>query len=931
MSTRPRRIDLYELLPAVYQLRDAEQGLALQALVDIVSEQAEAIQEDIGRLWDDFFVETCADWVLPYIGDLVGSTPLHDVSDTRAAPDERGGLRRRADVAKTIYYRRRKGTLPMLEEVTRDVTRWGARAVAFFDLIEWSQHLEHQRGVLAGPPWPTDTVRAAAVGTRYLRPATADVRDLDVLQRVNGPFDDLAHTADIRPGGRGRGWHHPRRIGFFLWRLRTNRTIDPVDARPADGGPGFHLSPLGHPTPLFNEPRPDIDPAERGDERSVPAPLRHLAIARAPSAWYGDVVRVWRRVGATWQVVAVTDLVLMDLSNWAEPPAGKMGLDVDLGRVRWPGATQPTAVRSAFTWAFSAAMGGGPYDRRLPVEEAGDEDRADTVRDPDALDVHLRVPDTHPTLAAAVASLAAGSRAVIELLGDATYSESPTLNLTASEVVIQAENNRRPVLFGDITVTGGGAEARLAIDGLTIAGSLRVNAWLRELDLRHSTLVPGRRPGDDGEPVAPDTPSVEVRSGGRVDSLTVDACITGALRMPAEPGRIEARDSILQSTGTSGPAHVTPAAVSGSLSPFPAITAPSPQMRVTIGRYGPRVVALGSAPTSLTDARDRLELALHAADTSPAFAGARVYVGGTNVLIVIPGEPGDVIFENDGADHSADELRLVSSGATALVGGPLPATVDLTAPSPEVAVTWPGSPPSPLALGTAPMTRAQLRTDLNSALGSGRFAVLHGDSLAVVVPGRPGLAFSATASDKTTVRELGLASRRPVLAGSDDGDMPGPPTSLERCTVLGPVYARELDLVSETILAEPAQALRRQQGCVRLSSVAPGSRVPRRFRCQPDLAFEVARRERGEDTLDPAVSAPIEQRLAPHFTSTRYGDPGYCQLAGTCARELREGAEDGAELGAFKRLQQPQREANLALRLEEYLPVGLDPVLIHMT
>ena len=145
------------------------------------------------------------------------------------------------------------------------------------------------------------------------------------------------------------------------------------------------------------------------------------------------------------------------------------------------------------------------------------------------------------------------------------------------------------------------------------------------------------------------------------------------------------------------------------------------------------------------------------------------------------------------------------------------------------------------------------------------------------------------------------------------------------------MYVRELELVSESILGEPTEALRRQQGCVRLSSVAPGSRVPRRFRCQPDLAHEAARRERGEDTLDPAVAAAIEMRLAPHFTSTRYGDPGYCQLAATTARELREGAEDGAELGAFKRLQQPQREANLALRLEEYLPVGLEPVLIHMT
>ena len=196
-------------------------------------------------------------------------------------------------------------------------------------------------------------------------PATADLRDLDVLQRTAGPFDDLAHTADVRPGGRNAGWHHPRRIGFFLWRLRLNRATEAVQARAAAGGSGFHLSPLGHPAPLFNQPRPDTDPAARGDERSVPAPLRHLAIARSPADWYGPVVRVQRLVAGNWQVVPVTDVVLMDLSDWAAPPAGKMGLDVRRGRVRFAGA-QPTAVRSEFTWAFSAPMGAGPTTGACP-------------------------------------------------------------------------------------------------------------------------------------------------------------------------------------------------------------------------------------------------------------------------------------------------------------------------------------------------------------------------------------------------------------------------------------------------------------------------------------------------------------------------------------------------------------------------------------
>src|SRR5215212_10141790 len=127
-------VDLYELLPALYRLRDAERGLPLHEVLEIISAQADIVKQNIDGLWDDVFVETCADWVIPYIGDLVGNNPLHEEA-----------ARRRADVAKTVSYRRRKATLPMLEELARDVTGWHAHAVAFFELLGWMQNLNHLR------------------------------------------------------------------------------------------------------------------------------------------------------------------------------------------------------------------------------------------------------------------------------------------------------------------------------------------------------------------------------------------------------------------------------------------------------------------------------------------------------------------------------------------------------------------------------------------------------------------------------------------------------------------------------------------------------------------------------------------------------------------------------------------------------------------
>ena len=92
-------LDLYSLLPAVYRIRDAERGYSLRAFLGLVSGQAQVLKADIDGLWDDLFIETCAGWVIPYIGDLVANNPLPE-----------GVVRRRADAARTIYYRRRKGT-----------------------------------------------------------------------------------------------------------------------------------------------------------------------------------------------------------------------------------------------------------------------------------------------------------------------------------------------------------------------------------------------------------------------------------------------------------------------------------------------------------------------------------------------------------------------------------------------------------------------------------------------------------------------------------------------------------------------------------------------------------------------------------------------------------------------------------------------------
>jgi len=62
-----------------------------------------------------------------------------------------------------------------------------------------------------------------------------------------------------------------------------------------------------------------------------------------------------------------------------------------------------------------------------------------------------------------------------------------------------------------------------------------------------------------------------------------------------------------------------------------------------------------------------------------------------------------------------------------------------------------------------------------------------------------------------------------------------------------------------------------------------------------------------------------------------YGDAAYCQLSLRCAPEIRTGADDGAEMGAFHDLLQVQRRAHLRLRLDEYLRFGLEAGIMDAT
>src|SRR5581483_4586817 len=72
---------LYALVPTVYRLRDADQGYPLKALLRVIAEQVNVVEQDIAGLYENWFIETCQDWVVPYIGDLVGYQIVHEAGE----------------------------------------------------------------------------------------------------------------------------------------------------------------------------------------------------------------------------------------------------------------------------------------------------------------------------------------------------------------------------------------------------------------------------------------------------------------------------------------------------------------------------------------------------------------------------------------------------------------------------------------------------------------------------------------------------------------------------------------------------------------------------------------------------------------------------------------------------------------------------------
>lgn len=507
---------LYELLPAVYRIQDVKQGGVLRELLRVIAEQIAALEEDLDQLYDDQFIETCADWVIPYIGDLIGYRDLHSVSPKLGTS--------RAEVANTIGYRRRKGTAAMLEQLARDVTDWDAVVVEFFQHLATTQYMNH---------------------VRFNHRVSAELNRREALTDINSPFDRLAHTLDVRRIASRRGYYNIPNIGIFLWRLQSCPLSESppaqVDAR------RFRFHPLGVDTTLYNRPESETAISHMATRANVPGELRRRYLAQHLHHHYGEGKSFWIIQNGT--LIDIGQISICNLADtgpgqWDNMPKTGVAVDPELGRIAFASDQDPVAnpLQTSFRYGFSADLGGGEYDRASSM----------AVASQPAL-----VPETHSTIQEAI-NATAGS-GVVEIVGSGRYEESIDIGAAQdSQVEIRAANNSRPtvVLSNDLVISGEDS-GEVTLNGMLITDARilipqQVNSTLnrlQRLSLRHCTLVPGIALASDGTPQQAGSPNLVVETG--ITTVNIDDCIIGALQVSSDT-KVKVHNSIIDATTTHG-------------------------------------------------------------------------------------------------------------------------------------------------------------------------------------------------------------------------------------------------------------------------------------------------------------------------------------------------------------------------------------------
>jgi hypothetical protein len=819
--------NLYNLLPTIYRQRDIALGEPLRAFFQIIESEYLLVRANIEALYDNWFIETCDDWVVPYIGDLLGVRGLtHDRDFTST---------QRSRVGNILGYRRRKGIAAILEHVAQDSTGWKAHVVEFFELLSATQQINHVRPGKGG---------------------TADLRDERAMNESGTPFDTLAHTADVRniPGrpwkstlesGALRGKYNIGDVGLYLWRLQSypvmrgtpRKLLGPEEKRQLRRPLYYSFHPLGddygqaevaHTFPLFNQPLTETSITDSSSARDVPEALRREPLraeledirrGATPATDYFSnepVLRIFTCCGAsppeTFVEIHPAEMVVCDLSAWEGLPVFNMPANLQI-MLDFQGEVPPD-IRREFTGhgiilspqaALVAIQLGNVWRIDDATGQDGETRKSYLIINEryklDVYDMSLKVAVDpvlgrlmFPPYAAPADVRVSYSYGYSANIGGGPYARSQTLAVPDSNTWLAR-------------VFKNAAETAATADGVLLFDSL------------HEALASWRESGQNGVIQIADNAIYELGTDAQCDTESGFEEISLAAEQQLV---IEAADGIC-----------------------PCITG---QLCLKNKGEGGRLTLNGLWFDGRIVINGDLHLDVRHCTLKPR-----------------PNEPPPT--------RTTVSNRIIDSAM------------------PQHGVSLPG-----LFVTISKSIVGRICLPANALNLTVRDSIVDGGTGAAV----SGLDAGGAESVITIPTWQAVGSY-------------GPSSVFERSTIFGKVSVTDISAASDVIFNDTVIVLNRESGTIRFSYVPLLSQTPQLYRCQPWLSLSPL-------TASLQTQGAIVPR--PVFTSEIFGRPGYAQLGLQCPKEIQSGAENGAEMGVFNFLYQPQRVDGLSLTIAEYLPYG---------
>ncbi len=503
---------LFELLPAFLRLRDAEQGRSIKREVDpvsttrgiedfgplrtlasLIAREGQIVDEALDQYYADAFIETCAPWAIPYLGDLLGVRGLADIPE---------GIDMRARVANTLDLRSRKGTLRALEQAAADSSGWPLYAVEY-----WKKLVHTQSMRLTHP----------TMGR------TVDTRDKLAIARIGTAFERNGRNVEVRRIDTKGGRWNLGNIGLHVWRLRPYSISDHI-VHSVGTRRDFRFHPLGCDTQLYARTGIDAGVEAPSLETDMPAPITRNIMAEDASRFYGPGKSILIQVGNT--VLPVDSIKAAHLGSRLAPGApepdwtrtgGISGLtlvDPELGRmVVDPDLSGPVRITCHFARVLE--IGGGEHGRVNSIGSIEDgiviapsSNLVAAINGHGGQGAFLLEQSTHYTADGTITVPADGTLRLIAVDG-----AFPTVGIGAQGLELDLGDN-----------------ATLELNGLRLHdGAVTVTGTGASVDIRDCTLVPGLSLDTAGMPASPGVPTLDCQMIGA--ALRMDRCISGPVRV----------------------------------------------------------------------------------------------------------------------------------------------------------------------------------------------------------------------------------------------------------------------------------------------------------------------------------------------------------------------------------------------------------------